>query len=265
MANVSRWLVTHIPSGLLLVLLVVSIAGAAILVQRVVRKRFPALAGDDHNDVTRFTYGFIGFVYAFFIGFVVSNMWGQINTADGNARAEGAAAVQMVHDAAVFDGPVRNRIQQALLRYEEAAIAEWDAADSASSPEADAGLADVYATYRQVQPTTDAQKAALATSLSNLDKTSQARTVRLMTARADTGPAWPLWAVIIVTSTMVVGTVIIYGVERSTFHYSMVAIVSVIVAANLFLVLELSHPYVGAISTSSDPLQEVVRVLDQHP
>jgi len=73
-ANVSRWLVTHIPSLLLLVLLVVSIAGAAILVQRVVRKRFPALAGDDHNDVTRFTYGFIGFVYAFFIGFVVSNM-----------------------------------------------------------------------------------------------------------------------------------------------------------------------------------------------
>ena len=64
---------------------------------------------------------------------------------------------------------------------------------------------------------------------------------------------------------MVVGTVFIYGVERSALHYSMVAIVSVIVAANLFLVWELSHPYVGAISTSSDPLQEVVRVLDQRP
>ena len=115
-------------------------------------------------------------------------MWGQINTTDGNARAEGAAAVQMVNDAAVFDGPDRTRIQEALLRYEKAAIAEWDAADTARSPETDTGLADVYAAYRHVRPTTDAQTAALATSLSNLVKASQARTVRLLTARADTGP-----------------------------------------------------------------------------
>ncbi len=261
----SRWLVTYVPSGLLLVLLVVVVAGGAVLTQRFVRKRFPVLTGDEHNDVTKFTYGFIGFVYAFFIGFVVSNMWGQINTADGNARAEGAAAVQMAHDAAVFDGPDRTRIRQALLDYEQAATAEWDSADAARSPEADATLTELYSAYQAARPTTDVQKTALATSLSNLDKTSQARTVRLMTAREDTGPPWPLWAVILGTSAMVVGTVIIYGVERSAFHYPMVAIVGVIVAANLFLVLELSHPYVGAISTSSDPLQEVVLMLEQKP
>ena len=60
---------------------------------------------------------------------------------------------------------------------------------------------------------------------------------------------------------MVLGTVVVYGVERSGYHYPMVAVVGVIVAVNLFLILELSHPYVGAISTSSDPLQQVVRTL----
>jgi hypothetical protein len=150
-----------------------------------------------------------------------------------------------------------------LLRYEQAAIAEWDTADTAESPAADTALNELYAAYRQVRPTTDVQKAALATSTSNLEQISQARTVRLLTARADTGPPWPLWAVIVVTSAMVLGTVVVYGVERSGFHYPMVAIVGVIVAANLFLILELSHPYVGAISTSSDPLQEVVRTLSQ--
>jgi hypothetical protein len=34
-------------------------------------------------------------------------------------------------------------------------------------------------------------------------------------------------------------------------------------AADLFLVLELAHPYVGVISTSSTSLQEVVSVLSQ--
>jgi hypothetical protein len=262
---VSRWLVTHIPSGLLLALLVVVVAGGAALLQMYLRRRFPVLTRDEHNDVTKFTYGFIGFVYAFFIGFVVSSMWGQINTADGNARAEGAAAVQLAQDTAVFDAADQTRIRQALRRYEEAAVAEWTTADTSRSPQADATLAELRSAYEQVRPTTDVQKIALATSLSNLDKTSQARTVRLLTAREDTGPLWPLWAVILITSAMVVGTVIIYGVERAGFHYPMVAIVSVIIAANLFLVLELSHPYVGAISTSPDSLQEVGRVLDNTP
>src|SRR5258708_28645991 len=111
----SRWIVTYIPAWVLLVVLIVLGAGGAVLIQSYVRRRFPALTGDEHNDVTKFTYGFIGFVYAFFIGFVVSSMWGQINIADGNARSEGAAAVQMARDSVVFDTADSDGIRQALL------------------------------------------------------------------------------------------------------------------------------------------------------
>ena len=119
----------------------------------------------------------------------------------------------------------------------------------------------MYTAYQQVQAKTDIQKTSLATSLSNLDKVSQARTVRLITAGDDTGPPWPLWAVIFLNSGLVLATVIVYGVERPVLHSTMVAVVGVIVATNLFLVLELAHPYVGVISTSSTSLQEVVSVL----
>lgn len=257
------WIVNYIPSWVLFTGLIVLIAGGAALLQRYVRRRFPALKGDAHNDVTKFTYGFIGFVYAFFIGFVVSSMWGQNNAADGNARAEGAAAAQMARDAVVFDAADSNRIRQSLLTYERAAIAEWPNAGNSRSSDADTALARVYQAYDGVAANTDAQKALLAKSFSNLDKTSQARTARLLTAREDAGLPWPFWAIILLTSTMVLGTVIIYGVEKPVLHYPMVAIVAVIVATNLFLVIELAHPYVGAVSTSSDPLQEVVAVLSQ--
>jgi hypothetical protein len=43
----------------------------------------------------------------------------------------------------------------------------------------------------------------------------------------------------------------------------MVAIVAVIVATNFSLILQLAQPYVGDVSTTSDPLQEVVTVLSQ--
>jgi hypothetical protein len=259
----SRWLVSHVPSGVLLAALIVLVVGGAVLIGRFVRRRFPALTRDEHNDVTKFTYGFIGFVYAFFIGFMVSAMWGQITTADGAARDEGAAAVQIARDTVVFDRQDRDRVRRALLDYENAAIAEWDGAGIRTSHDADAALAALYAEVRDIRPTDDTQKAALATSAANLDKLSQARTVRTLTAREDTGPPWPLWAVIFITSSMVVGTVIVYGVERPALHYPMVAIVGIIVATNLFLVLELSHPYIGAVATSSDPLQQVVAVLSR--
>jgi len=259
----SQWLVTAIPSWLLLAGLIVLISGGSVLIQRFMRGRFPALARDEHNDVTKFTYGFIGFLYAFFIGFMVSAMWGQINTADGNARTEGSAAVQMATDALVFDAADRDRVRQTLLAYEQAALAEWTRADSRRSPEVDAALAEVYTAYGTVQANTDIQKTRLATSYSNLDKISQARTVRIFTAREDTGPPWPFWVIIFLTSGMVLGTVIIYGVERPVLHYPMVAVVGLIVAANLFLLLELSHPFLGAVSTSPDPLQEAISVLSR--
>jgi hypothetical protein len=259
----SWWIVNYIPSWVLLTGLIALIAGGALLLLTYVRRRFPVLKEDAHNDATKFTYGFIGFVYAFFIGFVVSSMWGQNNAADGNARAEGAAAAQMARDAVVFDTADKGRIRQSLLAYEHAAITEWTHAGKSRSRDADTALARVYQAYDGVAATTDTQKTLLATSFSNLDKVSQARIVRLLTAREDSGLPWPFWAVIFLTSSLVLGTVIIYGVEKPAIHYPMVAIVALIVATNLFLVVELSHPYVGAVSTSSDPLQEVVAVLSQ--
>jgi hypothetical protein len=257
----SGWIVSNIPPGLLLAGLIVVVSGGAMLLVKWVRHRFPALTRDEHNDVTKFTYSFIGFIYAFFIGFIVSSMWGQINAADGNARDEGAAAVEMARDSDVFAKADGDRIRASLLAYEKAAIAEWDSGTGTRSVEADAALAQLSAAYRQVVTTNDTQKTFLSTSYANLDKISQARTVRLLTAREDTGPPWPLWAVIFLTSAMVLGTVVIYGVEKPGMHYPMVAIVSVIVATNVFLILELSHPFIGGISTTNDPLYEVVSIL----
>jgi hypothetical protein len=83
-----------------------------------------------------------------------------------------------------------------------------------------------------------------------------------MQARTDTGPPWSLWAVIFATSAMVLGCAIIYGVAKPAVGYPMVVTIGVLVAANIFLVLELSHPFVGELSTSAEPLNEVIRVLD---
>jgi Protein of unknown function (DUF4239) len=259
---VSRWLVNNLPAWLLLLGLIVVVAGAAVLIQLLIRRRFPPSRNDEYNDATKFAFGVVGFVFAFFVGFVVSAMWGQINNADGKARMEGSAGVQMARDVAVFEKADGDRIRQSLLEYERAATAEWPvAANGGSYPEADNALQRLYAAYIQVQPRNDVQTKFLATSLSNLDKMSQARTERVLQARTDIGPPWSVWAVILLTSGLLLGCAIVYRVEKPSVHYVMVATLGVLVAAELFLVVELSHPYLGEIGTSPEPLREVIQVL----
>lgn len=259
----SAWAVSHIPPLLMLAGLVVLIAAGALVLQMLFRRRFPLLRGDEHNDVAKFTYGVIGFVYAFFFGFLVSAMWGQISSADTQARVEGSAGVQLARDAGIFGESDAVRIRASLLAYEMAAIEEWPRAVAGRSPAADAALADVYRAYEEIQPETEVQQAFLSTSLSNLDKVSQGRTQRTSQARTDTGPSWPLWVVFYLTSAMVLGTVIIYGVQKPLMHYVMVATVGTLVAVNIFLVVQLSHPFLGPLAASPEPLQEVVEVLSE--
>jgi hypothetical protein len=259
---ISQCLVGNLPSWLLLLVIIAVVAGGAMLVQVVVRRNFAKLKGDEHNDVVRFAFGVVGFVFAFFIGFVVSAMWGQIGDADARARTEGAAGVQLVRTAAVFDQPDRDRIRQALLEYHQAALVEWkEVAQGRSHPEAEDALNRLWAAYEDVHARTDTQRALLPTSLGNLDSLSEARSMRLLQAQQDDGPPWSLWMVIWLTSGLLLACAIIYDVAKPHTHYTMVAILGVLVAANLFLVAELSHPFIGEIGTSSEPLQQVVQQL----
>jgi hypothetical protein len=85
-------------------------------------------------------------------------------------------------------------------------------------------MRQVYLVYQQVQPHTDIQRTFLATSFTNLDRLSHARTARVIQAQTSSGPPWSVWAVIL---------------------------------------LELAHPYVGEVATSPQPLRDVVAVLSE--
>jgi hypothetical protein len=231
-----------------------------------IRHRFSGPERDAHNEAIRFAFGVVGFVFAFFTGFVASAMWSQINNADAAARDEGGTAVQMARDSTVFDKADSDRIRQSLLEYERAAVAQWPiAASGHSSPDADNALTRLYAAYEEVQPRTDTQKTFLSTSFTNLGKISQARTERVLQARTDTGPPWSLWAVIFLTSGLLLGCAIFYRTKKTAMHYTIVLIVGVLVAANLFLVLELSHPFIGKAATSPEPLRDAIQFLSSPP
>lgn len=262
----SAWIVSNIPSWLLLLGLNVLVAGGAVAALMFVRRRFPGLRGDERSEVTQFAFMLVGFVYAFFTGFIVNAMWGQNNTADDDMRVEGATAVQVASDLTVFDKPDGDRIRAALLDYERAAVTEWPQATRGRTyPEAGQALQRLRTAYDQVQPRTDTQKTYLASSFDSLHKISQARTERTLRARTDNGLPWSMWTVFFLTSGLVLGGALVYGVERSSIHYALVATVGVLLATDLFLVMELAHPYIGDTATSPAALGAAIQSLSAGP
>jgi hypothetical protein len=258
----SGWIVSNVPSWLLLLGLNVLIAGGAVLVLKFVRRRYPGLRGDERSEVTQFAFMLVGFVYAFFTGFIVTAMWGQDNAADDDMRVEGATAVQMADDLTVFDKADSDRIRGALLDYERAAVTEWPlVAHGQTYPAAGQALQRLRTAYDQVQPRTDTQKSYLATSFDSLHKISQARTERTIRARTDNGLPWSMWIVFFLTSGLVLGGALVYGVEKPGIHYALIATVGVLLATDLFLVVELAHPYIGDTATSPESLGTAIQSL----
>ena len=253
----SRWLVSNVPSWLLLIGLIVAIVGTSIGLQAYFRHRTLHVK----SDATKFL-PLMATIFAFSTGFLINSLWGQINTADANIRDEGAAGVQLARDLAVFDKADQDRIRRSLLEYERAADAEWSlSSQGQSSSAASDALWRVYEAYGKVEAPTAFQKTLLSTSFANLDKVSQARSKRVFTAATDQGPPWAVWGVIVVMGGVILGWSIVSGVKDSEMGYPVVATVGALVACQVFLILQVSYPYVGEIGTSPEPLREVIRVL----
>lgn len=51
-----RWIVSNLPAWLVLLGLLVIVAGGAVVAQMILRRRYPALTADVHNDATRFAF-----------------------------------------------------------------------------------------------------------------------------------------------------------------------------------------------------------------
>ena len=236
-------IIVRLPGWATLLGLIVIISGGSFLVTFLVRRHFPRIAQGERNDALNFGYGAVALVYAFFIGFVVTGLWDQVNAADAQIRIEGAAGVELARNRSAFEPADADLIRKSLLDYVHEAEVEWPLADKGRSlPAADNALKALFQTYRDAAShVARPELIPLDKTFDNLDQLSRSRTDRILENEVNDGPSWSLWAVIFLTSGLVIGCTTIYGVASRAMHYSVVIIVGAMVAANLFLVLSITH------------------------
>ncbi|MER5226065.1 DUF4239 domain-containing protein [Streptomyces flaveus] len=243
-------------------MLVVLVTGGTALVQACVRRYFPSLRNGKHNDIAGFLLAVVGVVYAFIISFIAFNLWEQITTEYHATQTEASMVLQLAQDADVFDDTASSRIRQSALTYTRSVVAEWPtAATGHTTAEADRALEGLYTTYEELEPGNDTQRAFIEKSQDSLRELSILRTERVLDALQETGPTSSLWVVILLASALTLGFSVIFGLEDARLHYGMVGAMSVLVATNLFLILELSYPFLGELSASPESMQTVIQAI----
>jgi hypothetical protein len=124
------------------------------------------------------------------------------------------------------------------------------------SPKAWAILDEIRDNIQRMKPSTDAQQVLYEQGLQQVHELADARGERLLDA--EEGLPAILWVVLFVGGVEVVGFTYLFGLQSTTVHVLMVALLTLIIALVLFTVAALDYPFKGDVRISPDAFEQVL-------
>jgi len=242
---------------LLLTLLVAVCTFGGALIGIWLRAVLPAHhVNDESRDVVRISIGLIVTMTGLILGLVVSSAKSTFDTADLSVQQSATDMLTLDRALKLYGSEtleIRLSIRDTL---NERLVATWPEVESAGRPADDArvdvSLEQVLVEILALRPATDSQRWLQSQALDLI--TDQEQKLWLRMERQDSTAGRPFS--IVLTAWLVV-IFISFGLfaPRHATGIGTLLVCSASVAAAMFLILELEHPYQGMIKVSPEPLQ----------
>lgn len=248
-----------LPTWLIGVLLVVVVPALVLLVQWGIRRRWPALAVGEHNDVVGFIIAVVGVIYAVLLGFVVIVTWESFNSAESIVGQEASTLRSIHRESAAFPQETREQIQGLVRQYAaEVVTEEWPAMADAEPGDPRVGdvLDELTATIAAVPVSTPAQAEFVGAEAQRLSELVALRSERL--DYADRGIPEVLWVALVVGGVVTVGFALLFGLRRAVLHSLMVGSLAALVGVLFFVTLVINYPFAGDVAVEPEPFQRVL-------
>ena len=244
-----------IPGLFAISLFILVSVGGLILVQRWVsieqRKR--------HNDVAGFIYAVLGIAYAVLLGLVVVAAWEQFQTARNTAEREADELAEIFWLGHRLPPAEGHRLQELSRSYARVVVdEEWPMlARGESSPRAWDLIDEIRLTVQDLNPDTDAEQVLYDQGLERVHDLADARRDRLVEARE--GIPNILWVVLVVGAIVTVGFTYLFGLDDTTTHTLMVALLALVIGLVLFTIGSLEYPFSGDARLGPDAFELVLK------
>jgi hypothetical protein len=135
---------------------------------------------------------------------------------------------------------------------------EWPLmARGESSPRAWALIDEIRLTVQNMNPDTEAEQVLYDQGLERVHDLADARRDRLVEARE--GIPSILWAVLVVGAIVTVGFTYLFGIDSTTTHTLMVALLAFVIGLVLFTIGSLEYPFSGDARLGPDAFELVLK------
>ena len=244
-----------VPGLLAISLFVLASVGGLILVQRVV----PIEVRKQHNDVAGFIYAVVGIAYAVLMGLVVVASWEQFQTARNTAEREASELAELFWLGHRLPPAEGHQLQELTRSYARVVVEEeWPLmARGESSPRAWALMDEIRLTVQNMSPDTEAGQVLYEQGLERVHDLADARRDRLVEARE--GIPGILWLVLVTGAFITVGFTYLFGLDDTTTHTLMVALLALVIGLVLFTIGSLEYPFRGDVRLDPDAFKLVLK------
>jgi Na+/proline symporter len=230
---------------------------------RFVRKAYPAEVLKENHEVAAIIFNAFGLLYGVVVAFVVFVTWGGYDDAKKNLEMEANEADDIFHITKTFPDPARGVIQQGLIDYiasvyndELKRMSQGDI-----SLQSNRSMARLITVFYQIDDKSVPNRELYAESLTRLNNLAQYRRIRIF-AGNDTVPL-AVWLVLLVGGVITISYTYFFGMKNIKSQYLMTAALTVTITLILVLIYILDHPFTGTSKVSTEPLKEVLEIVQK--
>ena len=226
-----------------------------------VRRKYPAEVLKENHEVAAIIFNAFGLFYGVMLAFVVFVTWGGYSDATKDLEMEANLADDLFHIAKAFQEPGKTVMQKRMLDYVTSVYDDELQRMAEGEIEIHSGqrMSGLITAFYQMDEKSFPNKQIYAEALSRLNNLAEYRRLRIF-AGNDTVP-FVVWLVLLVGAVFTVCFNYLFGMKNIKAQYLITATLTVTMSQILFLIYVLDHPFTGASRISTEPLRQVIEVM----
>lgn len=251
-----------IPDWLALLLILAAVITPSLIGFLIVQRLVPVQVRRIHNDVAGFVFSAVGVMFGVLLAFVVVVVWEQYDGTRLNTQSETSAAISLNHAMGAYHtaGQAAD-LRPALFAYlQEIVQEELPALAQLQRPPAkNPALEAIWKGVGDLTPTSERQQVLYTEMIGRLNEIERWRVRRLDDARDELPRV--IWLALIAGAGLTIGFAFFLGTENVTAHGVMIAVLAALVGVVFYVIVELDHPFAGAVKVGPDGFEAVLEMM----
>jgi hypothetical protein len=252
-----------IPDWQALLVILAAVVGPSIIGFVIVQRLVPVSVRLAHNEVAGFVFSVVGVMYGVLLAFVVIVVWEQYSESRVNTRHESSAVVSLQHAMGAYaDASDSPDLRPALLGYlHEIVAGEFPVmAAQRRLPPVSQALEAIWQGVQGLSPTSLRQQVLYGELIGKLNELERLRAERLGDAHEELPHV--IWLALIAGAVLTIGFAFFLGTENVSAHGVMIAVLGALVGVVFYVIVELDHPFSGAVSIGAEGFQDIIEMIE---